>query len=88
MTSQIDPTKPTSTYAYTADVRSNFAIAASEISALQDAISSGPFLPLAGGSMTGPLEVQGPLILSNLPTTAPEPGSNILWNNNGVLNIA
>jgi uncharacterized protein YraI len=45
MASLIDPTKPTSGSAYTADVQANFATAASEISALQDAVA-GP----AGGS--------------------------------------
>lgn len=35
MTSTIDPTKPTSTHAYTADVRDNFAAAKAEIEALQ-----------------------------------------------------
>jgi hypothetical protein len=35
MNSLIDPTKPTSVQAYTADVRTNFAVAAEEITALQ-----------------------------------------------------
>lgn len=35
MASQIDATKPAGPVAYTADVRANFAAAASEISALQ-----------------------------------------------------
>ncbi|HEY0723787.1 MAG TPA: hypothetical protein VGD41_07390 [Pyrinomonadaceae bacterium] len=38
MTSAIDPTKPTSGKAYTADVRANFAVSAMEISDLQSTI--------------------------------------------------
>jgi hypothetical protein len=54
MTSAIDATKPAEGHAYTADVRSNFAIARDEISFLQDA---GPFLPLSGGGLSGSLGV-------------------------------
>ena len=36
MTSAIDPTKPTSGHAFTADVRANFGAAKSEIEALQE----------------------------------------------------
>src|SRR5262245_14634181 len=50
--SAIDPTKPTATQAFTADVRSNFLAAKNEIEALQ----SGSFLPLAGGTLTGSLK--------------------------------
>jgi hypothetical protein len=41
VTSNIDPTYPTSGSAYTADVRRQFATAASEISTLQDALGGG-----------------------------------------------
>lgn len=55
MTSQIDELKPVTGTPTTASVRANFATAKSEISALQDATNGGPFLPLAGGSLVGPL---------------------------------
>jgi hypothetical protein len=56
MVSAIDATKPTATHAYTADVRANFAAAKSEIEALQQSTTGGPFLPIAGVTpMTGPL---------------------------------
>jgi hypothetical protein len=48
MASLIDTTKPASGNAYTADVRSNFTTAASEISALQDATQG----PATTGVMT------------------------------------
>lgn len=41
MTSAIDPSKPTTFVAYTADVRSNFQIAYNEITALQSAAVGG-----------------------------------------------
>lgn len=41
MTSAIDPTKPTTFVAYTADVRNNFQIAANEITALQSTAAGG-----------------------------------------------
>jgi len=41
MASLIDPSKPAGPVAFTADVRANFATAASEITALQDAIGPG-----------------------------------------------
>lgn len=40
MTSQIDPTVPTTTHAFTADMRANFAAAKAEIEALQAAYGS------------------------------------------------
>lgn len=70
MTSQIDITKPDGPIAYTQDVRDNFAIAAAEISALQMAAASGPYLPLAGGEITGSVGLGNPL-----PPQPPLPGS-------------
>lgn len=74
MTSQIDITKPTQGNALTADVRSNFATAANEITALQAAITSGTlslFLQsldqLAG---TGLLKKTGPGTSAIVTTTA------------------
>jgi hypothetical protein len=54
MTSNIDPTKPTSGTAFTADVRSNFQKAHDEIGALQAST-----LPLTGGTLSGPLNLSG-----------------------------
>jgi len=59
MASAIDPTKPTTGNAFTPDVRQNFAHAKAEIEALQGSTASGPFLPLAGGTLTGPLFLAG-----------------------------
>lgn len=61
MASLIDPTKPTSPKAYTADVRANFAAAKQEIEALQALVGAGGavYLPLSGGTMSGPLTLSG-----------------------------
>lgn len=48
MSSNIDPTKPTSGIAFTADVRANFQAAKNEIEAMQVVDSSGDFLGLTG----------------------------------------
>ena len=64
MTSNIDLTIPVYGVPTTASVRSNFAIAQSEISALQLATPGAPFLPLSGGTMIGAL------ILAADPTAA------------------
>jgi hypothetical protein len=55
MTSQIDATKPITGSPTTASVRDNFAVAKSEITALQNSTASGPWLSLNGGQMTGSL---------------------------------
>jgi hypothetical protein len=55
LTSQIDDTLPVYGNPTTASVRANFATAKQEISALQAATTGGPFLPLAGGHLTGPM---------------------------------
>jgi hypothetical protein len=56
MVSNIDPTVPSSPTAYTADMRANFAAAKEEIEELQAlSVGSGSFLPLTGGTLTGPL---------------------------------
>jgi hypothetical protein len=59
MVSNIDPTVPRSPVAYTADMRDNFQAAKTEIEELQDAVGLGSgaldFLPLGGGTLTGPL---------------------------------
>ena len=55
MTSQIDVTIPVTGNPTTASVRANFQTAADEISALQIAANGAPFLPLAGGTVTGSL---------------------------------
>jgi hypothetical protein len=55
MTSQIDPTVPVAGNPTTASVRANFLTAQGEITALQNKTNAAPFLPLAGGAMTGPM---------------------------------
>jgi hypothetical protein len=55
MVSQIDATKPSAPIAYTADMRANFAAAKNEISLLQTKTTGGPWLPLGGGELSGPL---------------------------------
>jgi hypothetical protein len=67
--SQIDPTQPPEGQPTTQAVRDNFATAASEITALQDATTGGPFLPTAGGQMVGSL------MLNNDPGAAREAAS-------------
>jgi hypothetical protein len=67
--SAIDPTQPPEGSPTTQGVRDNFAVAASEITDLQDATTGGPFLPLAGGLMTGSL------MLNNDPGAAREAAS-------------
>jgi hypothetical protein len=63
MASAIDPTLPITGLPTTQSVRSNFQIAHDEITALQAAIASGPFLPLVGGEVSGFLQVDGPFRL-------------------------
>ena len=53
MASHIDFSKPVYGNPTTQSVRDNFEIAQIEITDLQNLISSGPFLPLAGGIMSG-----------------------------------
>jgi hypothetical protein len=67
--SQIDPTQPPEGQPTTQGVRDNFATAASEISALQDATTGGPFLATTGGQMVGSL------MLNNDPGAAREAAS-------------
>lgn len=66
MASMIDPTQPPEGEPTTAAVRSNFATAASEITALQEDTVGAPFLSLAGGQMVGSL------MLNNEPGSARE----------------
>lgn len=69
MTSAIDATKPVTGNPTTASVRANFSTAASEISALQTATAGAPFLPLAGGTMTGPMVLAGDATSAKMPVT-------------------
>lgn len=55
MPSQIDDTKPVEGNPTTLSVRANFSTAKAEITALQSLTTGGPFLPLAGGRLTGPM---------------------------------
>ena len=57
MVSLIDFSKPVYGTPTTQSVRDNFQIAQNEITDLQQLISTGPFLPLSGGIMTGKLEL-------------------------------
>jgi hypothetical protein len=69
MTSNIDPTVPVSGQPTTASVRQNFQTAATEITALQNATNGSPFLPLAGGNMTGAIYLAGDPTDSRMPAT-------------------
>jgi Chaperone of endosialidase len=53
--SNIDPSVPIYENPTTASVRANFATAKSEIEALQSVAVGAPFLPIAGGTLTGAL---------------------------------
>jgi hypothetical protein len=59
MVSEIDASVPRSPMAYTADMRANFQAAKDEIEELQALLGAGgtdiDFLPLTGGSLSGPL---------------------------------
>jgi hypothetical protein len=72
MVSNVDVTKPTQGKAYTADVRNNFAVIKTEIETLQAQLAAipppvppgettGDFLPLAGGTLTGTLRLESNL---------------------------
>lgn len=54
MTSQIDPSKPTSGKAYTSDVRDNFGFAKTEIELLQTAVANIPPASSAASIMVSP----------------------------------
>ena len=96
MTSAIDPTKPTSPAAYTADVRANFAAAKSEIEALQASGGGGggggiPEAPNDGkayGRQNGAWVPVLALSGQTLPTSPSGLSPGTLWNNGGVLCIA
>jgi hypothetical protein len=53
MSSAIDPSKPGSPVAYTADVRANFSAAKTEIEALQAAVAANPTAPVTVGPVEG-----------------------------------
>lgn len=55
MASQIDETVPAYGAPTTLSVRSNFGIAKTEITAIQALTVGGPFIPITGGTMRGPL---------------------------------
>jgi cytoskeletal protein CcmA (bactofilin family) len=65
MPSQIDETQPVFGTPTTQSVRQNFAVAKTEISALQILTNGGPFLSINGGTL------RGPLTLPNAPITGP-----------------
>jgi hypothetical protein len=52
MTSNIDPSKPTSTHAFTADMRANFLIAKTEIEALQAEMATSAWAAIATPSIS------------------------------------
>jgi hypothetical protein len=64
MASNIDPTIPIYGSPTTLSVRNNFSTAKTEITAIQATLAPGPFTPLTGGTLTGPL------VLANDPTSA------------------
>lgn len=53
--SGIDPTVPAGPIAYTADQRANWDATVALIQALQAQFAAGPFLPLDGGQVLGPV---------------------------------
>ena len=55
MVSAINPALPIYGTPTTESVRSNFAAAKSEIEALQASLATAPYLPISGGTMTGPM---------------------------------
>jgi hypothetical protein len=57
MVSAINPANPAFGAPTTASVRANFEAAASEITALQNAMTGGAFLPVTGGELTGSIRV-------------------------------
>src|SRR4051812_7340092 len=67
MASQVDVTKPIYGSPTTQSVRDNFQILSAEITDLRNKMAAGPFLPLQGGTMTGPMH------LHNDPTDAMMP---------------
>lgn len=69
MPSMIDETMPVAGTPTTASVRANFATAKTEITALQAATAGSPFLPLAGGQMTGPMYLDRDPTSSMMPAT-------------------
>jgi hypothetical protein len=69
MTSQIDPTVPVAGTPTTASVRANFLVAQAEITALQNVTADAPFLPLAGGTLTGALYLAGDPTDPRMPAT-------------------
>ena len=69
MVSQVDVTVPVFGTPTTQSVRDNMVIIANEISQLQTQVAGNPFLPLAGGRMTGPM------YLFNDPTDAMMPAT-------------
>jgi hypothetical protein len=67
MPSAIDPTKPTEKMAYTVDIRSNFEIAAAEISTLQAQVARLTAAMMASGMLTAePAEAPGETIFDIL----------------------
>jgi microcystin-dependent protein len=65
MPSQIDATLPVEGNPTTQSVRENFATAKNEITALQTATAQAPYVPIAGGTLTGSL------LLAGDPTSGP-----------------
>jgi hypothetical protein len=65
MVSAIDTTLPVYGNPTTQSVRNNFSTAKSEISALQTATVGGPFLPIAGGTVTGPVTFSNQVIVNS-----------------------
>lgn len=63
MVSAIDPTKPTTTHAFTADMRANFAAAKAEIEALQASMAS---LQAAYGSINPQVDSLGSVTAATL----------------------
>jgi hypothetical protein len=87
MVSAINPASPIFGLPTTQSVRDNFQIAHDEISALQAATATGPYLPLIGGSISGPTIFGGGITTYGLIVPGGGPPVNIGSAGSGTVTI-